>query len=929
MPNLRQDELNRRLDEVIRNEGATLRRVSLAYLDARRDIVDHLTSRWTGTDGMTAQQAVSRFRSLSMMKQIDDRLKELEVQLGTTLRGAISSETEAGVEAIRRQLELLPSDIRPDLTSLFDKIPTKMIERFVPVVMSDVHIGTSSMMDLIEREMQSGLIQGRGFDNLVREIFTQTPTGEGTPVWRNGEVSVERVVRRAVITVGNAAHQDAIYSLSKSEPLIQKQAIAVIGPNTTDCCLRVHGQIRNSDEMYDLDGTPKFASQMMFPSFHWNCRTQSSMYHPAFEEAAPTSEMTKQADEEAKKRGVAYSIPTRSTPSKRDESGDSWGRTRVDTSDLPLARGAAWNDLNDEDTREFLLRRAKKGGNIDEMIDPVSLNRLHDLANDPSMRTTKESTVFFGLGGDEFKDKPTGEIFKALGTRSTATEVERAKSYAGSSGGVFEVVLPKGTLAIPSKVMGVEETVLLPGSAFEVLSTSDGVTKVRLISDGVEYVNDLHGFSEKIETIAGRHKPEEIVVETPKIPALDFAETAHTDAPLKWVKETFKDWDSGLSELERSAFSKYQSEVYTEWNETLRKNKKFSAVDQKKVQRVDEGIARNPLPQDLVVYRGMNHASIIKDFDHLAGTIVQDKAFVSTTLDPDVAERFAKGGKASQEVIWKITLPKGTPVAPMDMIYSGIGESEILLGRDSKIQITKTSKINGKRLIEAEYVPGSQEQTTATPVEKKPKKEEKPTGPVTFKPATEKKFWEDQMAKGQEWKDSLTPPEYFGLQAYQSTAYISMNRSLRSGETGEWSDAANNVQAVLRKAPKINESIIVYRGFRSTEVYGNAESMIGTVMTDKAFVSTTTNKKIVANFMALNPNKEPSDVMMEIVLPSGTRAAPMSVMKDKKESELLLQRDAEFKVVGVRTEMVKDKWSPAMIPVKVLMVEYQVPEELP
>jgi len=62
-----------------------------------------------------------------------------------------------------------------------------------------------------------------------------------------------------------------------------KQAIAALDERTTDCCLRVHGQIVPFDKKFKLVGTPRFADELEWSPFHWYCRTSVAMYHEMFE----------------------------------------------------------------------------------------------------------------------------------------------------------------------------------------------------------------------------------------------------------------------------------------------------------------------------------------------------------------------------------------------------------------------------------------------------------------------------------------------------------------------------------------------------------------------------------------------------------------------------------------------------------------------
>ena len=68
------------------------------------------------------------------------------------------------------------------------------------------------------------------------------------------------------------------------EATFQKQAVAAIDSRTTDCCLRVHGQIVELDEPFHLTGTPRFADDMDWPGFHWYCRTSGVLYQPEFDD---------------------------------------------------------------------------------------------------------------------------------------------------------------------------------------------------------------------------------------------------------------------------------------------------------------------------------------------------------------------------------------------------------------------------------------------------------------------------------------------------------------------------------------------------------------------------------------------------------------------------------------------------------------------
>jgi len=66
-------------------------------------------------------------------------------------------------------------------------------------------------------------------------------------------------------------------------PYFQRQAIAAVDSRTTDCCLRVNGQIVELDEPFHLTGTPRYADHMMNPPFHNFCRTSPALYQADYD----------------------------------------------------------------------------------------------------------------------------------------------------------------------------------------------------------------------------------------------------------------------------------------------------------------------------------------------------------------------------------------------------------------------------------------------------------------------------------------------------------------------------------------------------------------------------------------------------------------------------------------------------------------------
>lgn len=64
----------------------------------------------------------------------------------------------------------------------------------------------------------------------------------------------------------------------------EKQAIAAIDMRTTDCCLKVHGQVQPFNKPFILKGSPRFADMMDWPGFHYYCRTSAVLYVAEFDD---------------------------------------------------------------------------------------------------------------------------------------------------------------------------------------------------------------------------------------------------------------------------------------------------------------------------------------------------------------------------------------------------------------------------------------------------------------------------------------------------------------------------------------------------------------------------------------------------------------------------------------------------------------------
>ena len=100
----------------------------------------------------------------------------------------------------------------------------------------------------------------------------------------------------------------------------QRQAVAAIDERTTDCCLRVHGQVVELRQPFHTPGTPHFAERQQDPPFHWNCRTTVCLVAREFADDALSMQMRDAAQAELQARaqtGQRVEIHPASATSRR------------------------------------------------------------------------------------------------------------------------------------------------------------------------------------------------------------------------------------------------------------------------------------------------------------------------------------------------------------------------------------------------------------------------------------------------------------------------------------------------------------------------------------------------------------------------------------------------------------------------------------
>ncbi len=178
--------------------------------------------------------------------------------------------------------------------------------------------------------------------------------------------------------------------------------------------------------------------------------------------------------------------------------------------------------------------------------------------------------------------------------------------------------------------------------------------------------------------------------EDPGFPEAKPAEKPNTD-----IEDRVLGRYANITAEERQAVADYVGPDYAFINSYSRfpnsGNKQDAAFYEGKAKKLDSAIAKTPaLKGEEIVYRGMNPpkdlaAQLVK------GAVIEDKGFVSTTIDSNVAKNFGS-------TTMTIRVPKGAHMLKVQDYIAGTtadNERESILPRGTKIKITNVHQTAG------------------------------------------------------------------------------------------------------------------------------------------------------------------------------------------------------------------------------------------
>lgn len=233
-------------------------------------------------------------------------LDSLRTAVTNIMRGRVSSMDELVIWYASQQMNLLRNAGETNVPSVQDLNIRSQPERqtiYQNILMTEPR-WVSDLAQGMETNLTRLAISGASVQTAVDRLLALNIADGRASVFRMGSVAAETQVQDTIWTVGSLS-SFGMWKVAQTITHIayEKQAIATIDAQTTDCCLRVHGQIQPLEKPFILEGTPRFADKVANPPFHWHCRTAETLHTLRMEEKGiPTTELIDAAQAELRAR---------------------------------------------------------------------------------------------------------------------------------------------------------------------------------------------------------------------------------------------------------------------------------------------------------------------------------------------------------------------------------------------------------------------------------------------------------------------------------------------------------------------------------------------------------------------------------------------------------------------------------------------------
>ncbi len=220
----------------------------------------------------------------------------------------------------------------------------------------------------------------------------------------------------------------------------------------------------------------------------------------------------------------------------------------------------------------------------------------------------------------------------------------------------------------------------------------------------------IAAIDDKLKGVVSERPEQELPHEGPDLGnVLAFEKMKDADA---WGEEHYEPWLAGLNPDEASAVSNYTGAGFMPINSILRQDLAEGSHLEERIALIDHALEKSPpLEKDLLVHRGVTYGADTMMGKLRAGDVFRDKAFVSTSVNQKITEKFAKSAVAAAPLgmlptRFDIKVPAGSKGAYMAgwLAYKvgGHSEGEFLLPRGSKFKINAVHESKSMRVITAE-----------------------------------------------------------------------------------------------------------------------------------------------------------------------------------------------------------------------------------
>jgi len=311
MPDIRQaDKYIAKLSAV---EAAYLREIESERRNTRRALLDILDR-----DGISRAGVAEMLREIA---QLETSVSRIAASNAKTARQVVQNYTRKQLQMVKRAGRGGDFDV-----GVLAALTAGQASDLEQGIMTSSPGWSATLATSLQS--QAAQLRAAGADDAAirARLLSETMTDGRQSIWAASGVAERNEEQRNIWTFAAGLFALFVTTAQEQEPQVEykKQAIATLDERTTDCCLRVHGQIQPLDEPFHLTGTPRYADEMQSPPFHWYCRSVEALYLDDFEQIGiPTAKLRDAADaeiaarERTKKREIIYPSSATSRRARR------------------------------------------------------------------------------------------------------------------------------------------------------------------------------------------------------------------------------------------------------------------------------------------------------------------------------------------------------------------------------------------------------------------------------------------------------------------------------------------------------------------------------------------------------------------------------------------------------------------------------------